>query len=165
MLYTIEMPDDVDSEKLSAISDLENSDLGERAICRVVFGPFQVHVCTGAYHRLQCMFYHLSKYDYPPYNEAIAEASMVEKSTPADNQSDLDTNAKVRIYQVTMINPSLFIYEADHPLLSIKECLLRRRARMGKTKAPFKDNLALQLSLDCLDSKAIVPMYPPRFNR
>ena len=168
MLYTIDLPDDIDSEKLSVISDLENSDLGERAICRVVFGPTQIHFCTGAYHRLQCMFYHLAKYDYPPYRDQSFESPPETKDVPVDKaeKGHLDNNTKVRVYQLTAINPSFFIYAADHPLLATKECLLRRKAQLGKTnKAPFTDNLALQLSLDCWDSKAIVPMYPPRLNR
>ena len=132
MLYTIDLPDDIDSEKLSAISDLENSDLGERAICRVVFGPTQIHFCTGAYHRLQCMFYHLAKYDYPPYRDSLETPP--EKGLPVDNAEKLlDNNTKVRVYQLTAINPSFFIYAADHPLLATKDCLLRRKAQLGKT--------------------------------
>ena len=52
MLYMIEVPDDFDSEQLSAISEsLENSDLGERSMNRLVVGPLQVHLCSGAFHR------------------------------------------------------------------------------------------------------------------
>ena len=132
MLYTIDLPDDIDSEKLSAISDLENSDLGERAICRVVFGPTQIHFCTGAYHRLQCMFYHLAKYDYPPYRDSLETPP--ETGLPVDNaEKPLDNNTKVRVYQLTAINPSFFIYAAAHPLLATKDCLLRRKAQLGKT--------------------------------
>ena len=104
--------------------------------------------------------YHLSNYDYPPYNDSTS-ASEPEPTSLPGNGNDTQ-NTKVRIYQLTAINPSVFVYAADHPHLNIKECLVRRRAKLGKIKAPFSDNLALQLSLDCWDSKAVVPMYPPR---
>jgi hypothetical protein len=44
-----ELPDDLTSEQISELeSDLENSNLNERALCRLVFGPTQVGLSIGA---------------------------------------------------------------------------------------------------------------------
>ena len=80
------------------------------------------------------MFYHLAKYDYPPYRDQSLETPPETKSLPVDEaEKNLDNNTKVRVYQLTAINPSFFIYASDHPLLATKECLLRRKAQLGKT--------------------------------
>ena len=63
-----ELPDDMSSERISELeADLENSNLNERALCRIVFGPTQIKVCSGSLHRISALFHLASLYDYPPY--------------------------------------------------------------------------------------------------
>ena len=68
MLYYFELPDDVSSEQLSELgSDLEYSDLPEKSLCRIVFGPSKIRLCSGSLHRIQMVQHSLAQYDYPPY--------------------------------------------------------------------------------------------------
>ena len=170
MLYNLELPDDLDSDRLSALSDLENSDMGERAMTRVVLGPAQVRYCLGASHRFQCMQYFLSKYDYPPYASNVIEPEDIDsenKKTSPGFQRD----GKMRVYQLTAINPSIEIYAADHANLSIEESLIRRSRNskefLTKKEAvmPFTNVISCQIAVDCLDSKIIVPMYPAKLTK
>ena len=56
------------SERISELeADLENSNLNERALCRIVFGPTQLKVCSGSLHRVSALLHLAALYDYPPY--------------------------------------------------------------------------------------------------
>lgn len=162
MLYFLQLPDDVDSEQLSCISNLESSEMSEKALTRLVIGPCQVKICSGACHRLNCMLYFLSKYDYPPYANSESAFPHEDLSLSPNNAAE----GKVRVYQLTAINPCVFIYAADHPNLgSMEDCLQRRWQKsdnLAKMKISFTERLTCQISLDCLDSQVVTPMYPPR---
>jgi vacuolar protein sorting-associated protein 13B len=180
LLYHLELPNDFDSEQLSVISDLENSDLEEKSICRVVVGPSKARICSGSVHRFKILEHHLASYDYLPYKQVesylnqaeSAKTSVIKEVEDFTDDDEDDTSnkvaGKVRIYQLTAINPSLLVYASDHPNLSPQECLLHRRQnRLNiNTNQPIKDSFTSQpcclISIDCLDSQALVPMYPLR---
>ncbi len=67
-LYCLEIPSEYTSEQLSEIGcDLEYSDLSERALCRFVFGPSLVRICSGFVHCLSLASHFAAQYDYVPY--------------------------------------------------------------------------------------------------
>ncbi len=150
LLYHLEVPEEADWEQLSAISDLESSDMDEKSLCRLVVGPCQARVCSGAQHRLNCVLQHLGKYDYPAYAKEPVEPPQI-----ADQAESALVSAKRRVYQLTIINPTLSIYAADHPDAN-KSQISPRRVKS------FLERLSCVISLDCLDSKVVMPMYLPR---
>ena len=119
LLYQLDLPYDFDSENLSVISDLENSPWNERFMSRMVLGPASIKICSGSVHRIGTIAHFLSKYDYPPYKERSQGNDTIDDSKAYDNIESNETMEesakKVRIYQLTAINPSVFVYAADHP--------------------------------------------------
>ena len=171
LLYHLGLPDDFDSEHLSVMSDLENSDMEEKSICRIVFGPVKVLMNSGSVHRLSSVLHYLSKYDYAPYS---SEPSDDELELVQENLAPETLSNKIRIYQVTAINPSVQIQSADHLNLQPAECILRREKfevpdnnlNLGSStdnKASTlknSDRPSLVLNCDCIDSQFVTPMYP-----
>ena len=180
LLYQLDLPYDFDSENLSVISDLENSPWNERFISRMVLGPASVKICSGSVHRIGTIAHFLSKYDYPPYRESsqpVKDTLTKGKASKADSNETMEESAKkVRVYQLTAINPSLFVYAADHPCgpvnrLDIEACLKRRAKclthpglRNSAMPSNFTNGLSIVIALDCLDSRYIVPMYPVKLS-
>ena len=68
----------------SAANDLEYSDLPEKSLCRVIFGPSKIFACSGSLHRLEMLQHCLSNYDYPPY---FSQAETTEHDTFAEHDS------------------------------------------------------------------------------
>ena len=100
-----------------------------------------------------------------------AEENEADTVIADDNITIMEENAKkVRVYQITAINPSVIVYAADHPDSSfdIEAHLVRRaaaatpnhQAKAQEKTILFTNGLSLVMSLDCLDSKLIQPMYP-----
>ena len=189
LVYQLDLPSDFESDNLSVISDLENScSWNEKFICRAVLGPASLRVCSGSLHRLATIYHFASKYDYPPYKmdqkEDAEEVAIAADEDSSSEDAIMEENAKkVRVYQMTAINPSVIVYAADHPepLSSfdkddIEAHLARRATQNHRTAADhlskpeaaarlpilFTNGLSMVMSLDCLDSKLIQPMYPTK---
>ena len=95
------------SEQISELeADLESSNLNERALCRLVFGPTQLKVCSGSVHRVSALVHMASLYDYPPYSvtnfaeilavEAGSEAALISEAALLQQQG-----SPMRVYQVS----------------------------------------------------------------
>ena len=65
-LYTVDLAADADSEQET---DLEQSNLAERALVRLVLAPAQVHVTQGLVSRAGTIQELVRDYDYVPYVE------------------------------------------------------------------------------------------------
>ena len=116
---------------------------------------------SGSVHRLSSTLHYLSKYDYSPYGQEITEDDLVIKENGSGSEN---VSNKIRIYQVTAINPSIRIHSADHLNLSPIECI-RRREKCGDgndstLNISSKRVPSLLINCDCIDSQFVVPMYP-----
>ena len=172
LVYQLDLPYDFESDNLSVISDLENScSWDEKFICRAVLGPTSIRICSGSLHRLAAILHFTAKYDYPPYKADSVDPIGQRFNEDAIDTTIMEENAKkVRVYQMTAINPSVVIYEADHcdPLSFDVDAHLARRALSKVSHRPdpryppaiYTNGLSMVMSLDCLDSKLIQPMYP-----
>jgi len=104
------------SERISELeADLEHSNLNERALCRLVFGPTQVKVCSGSLHRVSSLVHMASLYDYPPYSDVnVAELLALDPAAEATLNDEasllLQQGSPMRVYQVRHWDYSLKLY-------------------------------------------------------
>ena len=168
LLYHLDLPEEMTSEQLSDFGlDLEYSDLTERSLCRFVFGPARLNVCSGLTHRILIINHFCSAYDYPPYSaldlEASSPRSKRQRQQQPPSQEELDhllQETPLRVYQLTAINPSVFLYHADHPVFQPKKQSNKRRARTAPLIAstglfvncrPIESLPGVALKMECLD--------------
>ena len=100
------------SELLSQLgSDLEYSNLPERALLRMVVGPLQLKVSHGLCHRLSALQHAVGQYNYPPYTDKGAGVK-----TGADRHQTMTTQEAVD--QVLAMGPDLPFrtYQVPQPL-------------------------------------------------
>ena len=172
-LYHFDIPDDFTSEQLSELgTDLENSNLTEKALCRIVFGPTNIKLCSGSLHRMNMVSHFLSSYDYLPYFDASlyptapniykdkvqtsSEQNPVEEDNNIDNQ-----NNPLRVYQITAINPSLRLFLADHPKFTPSQFFhLRNTNKSSPAQSPVEELPQVDLKMEYLDAQITQPMYP-----
>ncbi len=158
-IYVLEIPDDYSSEQLSEVGcDLEHSGLTERALCRFVFGPCKVNVCSGLFHRGSMLAKAAAQYDYPPYQLPVDPSAEEKKVLLSQDEIDsLGHGIPLRVYQITAINPCLNIFYADHCESSMED---RSKALLVKQDVKrLEDIPALCLKLECLDAQLTQPMY------
>ncbi|XP_067008128.2 intermembrane lipid transfer protein VPS13B [Anabrus simplex] len=166
-LYMLEIPDDFTSERLSELgSDLEYSNLSEKALCRVVIGSTVVHLCSGLFHRLQMVQYAARSYDYGPYSTPKPEPSR-EQLPPASAEDfeALDASIPLQVFQVTLFKPEIHIHMADHPTFDPSIFHGHRKRRRSSRVVPLYRAGSLPkltISCQCLDAKLVKPMYPRR---
>lgn len=168
LLYHLDLPEEVTSEELSEFGlDLEYSDLTERSLCRFVFGPARLNVCSGLTHRILIINHFCSAYDYPPYSgfdlEPSSPRSKRQRQQQHPSQEELDhllQETPLRVYQLTVINPSVFLYHADHPVFQPKKQSSKRRARAAPLitssglfvqSRPIDSLPGVALKMECLD--------------
>ena len=168
LLYHLDLPDEMTSEQLSEFGvDLEYSDMTERSLCRFVFGPARLNVCSGLTHRILMINHFCSAYDYPPYSaldlEKSSPRSKRQRQQQPPSQDELDhllQETPLRVYQLTVINPSVFLYHADHPVFQPKKQSSKRRARAAPLTAslglfiqsrPIDSLPGVALKMECLD--------------
>ena len=168
LLYHLDLPEDMTSEQLSEFGlDLQYSDLTERSLCRFVFGPARINVCSGLTHRIQIINHFCSAYDYTPYSEMDLQTSSPrgkrQREQQVPNQEELDhllQETPLRVYQLTAINPSVFLYHADHPLFQPRKQSSKRKARVAPLMAspalfvhsrPIDSLPGVALKMECLD--------------
>ena len=176
-LYHFDIPDDFTSEQLSELgSDIESANLPEKALCRIVFGPTNIQICSGSLHRTNMISYFVSSYDYPPYYVPIEgmESSIELDRVAADtsNEQDLEEedpenirplNNPVRIYQITAINPSISLLLADHPKFTPSQFYQSRSAnRNAPAQSPLEELPRIDLKMEYVDANIRQPMYPTK---
>ena len=177
-LYHFDLPDDITSEQLSELgSDMANSNIPEKALCRVVFGPMNIKICSGSMHRLNLISHFFSFYDYQPYLDPSERGGPFEIPDPKietsieDDVVDEDLNETrdfsnpLRVYQITAINPSLRIIFADHSSFTQSQFFHVRGANKNiPAQSPLEDLPYLELKMEYLDAQVKHPMYPPANN-
>ena len=136
-VYNLDIPSDIGSEDLSELGhDLENSNLPERALCRFVIGPAQVHLSESAISRANTVLDLVNNYDYLPYIQEKPEPGPEGLTLPTKEEIDnLENNNPVRVYRLTLLHPSLTLH-----------------SKGGRIEA----------GLRCADIVQQVPMYPLR---
>ena len=162
-MYVLSIPDEWTSDQLSEIGvDFEYSNLSERALCRVVLGPSRINVCSGLLHRLKTVMYFSDSYDYTPYVIAPIDEADRTKTGPSKEELDLLMHeTPVRVYQLTAINPSFYVYSADHPS-SIPLRSLHLRPLLSGKALPLDQLPGVCVKMECLDTQYSHPMYPHR---
>ena len=175
-IYHFDIPDDFTSEQLSELgSDMENSNLPEKALCRIVLGPTNIKLCSGSIHRLNMITYFLSLYDYSPYLDPLEisdysnlDSSNIETSIQQDETMDDTINSNplinpLRVYQITAINPSVSILFADHSKFVPSHFFqIRNIQRNLPAHSPLEDLPHLDFKMEYLDAQVTQPMYPAR---
>ncbi|XP_047111784.1 vacuolar protein sorting-associated protein 13B [Schistocerca piceifrons] len=168
-LYMLELPDDFNSERLSELgSDLEYSNLPERALCRVVVGPMLLRLSSGLFHRLQAVQGAALLYDYCPYSVPKPEPSR-EQLPPASAEDfeALEANIPVQVFQITFFKPEIQLQLATHPPFEPSVMQANRKRKRSARIQPLcqlAPNSLPQVTLECqcLDAKMVRPMYPKR---
>ncbi|CAB3369189.1 Hypothetical predicted protein [Cloeon dipterum] len=150
--YLLDLSDGMSTEFVQQFEgDLENSNLPERALCRMVIGPLQLNVTSGLIHRAQEIMKAASSYNYPPYVDPPAEPTLSSLTPPSESDiSALETYIPIRAYQLTMFKPVVNITYLDHPEK-------KRKRREFEGGAPY-----LSFECQCLDATHVKPMYPNR---
>lgn len=166
-LYQLELPGEMASEYLSQLgSELEYSNLPEKALFRLAVSPLQLKVSYGLCHRLSALWHAAHLYNYPDYADPGLELTRRSSSSPeADQLVTMGSNLPSRTYQVAILRPLIFIsVNAPHPDFDLQRLFERRVIRM-------KDSLysgtaltmpVLKLACTCADLQIVHPMYPIR---
>ena len=136
-VYHVELPSDLNSDTMSELSaDLEQSNLPERALCRVVLGPARLTVSQAGVSRVRTVVELVQDYDYVPYVEARPEPGPDNLGLPTREEVEsLENNNPVRVYRLTLLQPSVTV--------------------VGKLSS-------LELGLSSLSLVHQTPMYPLR---
>ena len=111
-VYHVDLPNDLSSDTMSELSaDLEQSNLPERALCRLVLGQARLRVSQGAVSRVRTVLELVQDYDYVPYVEPRPEPGPDNLSLPTREEVEsLENNSPVRLYRLTVLQPSLTLY-------------------------------------------------------
>ena len=144
-IYTIEFPSDASSEDISDLaSNMEYSNLPERALCRLVLGPAALHVDAGAAQRFKiladlaatCESSSGSRYGGGLDDRVGGGGSPRVLEIPTKEEIDsLENNNPCRQYRITLLHPSLTLHGPSS---------------------------LMELGLRCLDVTILTPMYPLR---
>ncbi|GLH10327.1 Vacuolar protein sorting-associated protein 13 [Gryllus bimaculatus] len=167
LVYMLEIPEDISSERLSELeSDLENSNLSEHSLMRLVVGPLDVRLRSGLFHRLTMVQCAASLYDYDPYSPPKPEPSH-ESLQPVsmDDFEALEANIPKQTIQLTLFKPTLKLYQSDHPVFDLAVLQSNRKRRKSSRVQPLLRCGFLPcvtVSCQCLDAKLVRPMYPQR---
>ncbi len=166
-IYQLELPDEIASEFLSQLgSELEYSNLPEKALFRLAVSPLQLKVSYGLCHRLSALLHAAHQYNYPEYSNA--ESELLRRSTLAPEADQLVTmasNLPSRTYQVAVLRPLVFIsVSPPHPAFDLQRVVERRVIRMKENQAstPAVTMPVLKLACTCADFQIVRPMYPIR---
>ncbi|XP_042214275.1 vacuolar protein sorting-associated protein 13B-like isoform X1 [Homarus americanus] len=168
--YYMELPTDVSSEKLSEIStDLEFSNMSERAMCRIAFGASEVNLSSGFYHRLEAVIHALNQHDYPPYSTPSNHEPPTNLVGPTEDEvASLEANTPIRSYIVTVMEPTVVVHAAQHMHINMKTVFsAKRRKKNQKASAELCMARVLpvpsvRVKLSRLDVEWTKPMYPKR---
>ena len=111
-VYHVDLPTDLSSDTVSELSaDLEQSNLPERALCRLVLGQARLRVSQGAVSRVRTVLELVQDYDYVPYVEPRPEPGPDNLSLPTREEVDcLENNSPVRLYRLTVLQPCLTLH-------------------------------------------------------
>ena len=100
-VYNIDLPPEAGSDDLSELGqDLENSNLAERALCRLVLGPLMINVTQGCVARMTTVHDLVQDYDYVPYVDPPPPPGPDNLNLPTKEEvENLENNAPVRVYR------------------------------------------------------------------
>ena len=105
-MYNLELPGE-DQESVS-LSDLEHSDLPERALARVVIGPASIQLTEGALARCHGVASLVRTYEYPTYWIDRLPPGPEGLQLPSQEEvARLEGNSPQRIVRLTVLHPSL----------------------------------------------------------
>lgn len=135
-IYRIEYPDDASSEDIALLSgNLEQSNLPERALVRLVVGPTNVHVDEDFVRRLGVLQRIINEFE-PNTGTDQNDLHPTKLEIPTKEEIDsLENNNPSRVYQVTVLHPVLTFH-------------------VGETR--------LETGVRCIDATLQTPMYPLR---
>lgn len=167
-LYQLELPQENASEFMSQLgSELEYSNLPERALFRLAVSPLQLKISYGLCHRLSALLHAAHQYNYPEYSNTGLQ--LLHRPMPEPEQLvAMASNLPSKTYQVAILRPLIFLsVSPPHPAFDLQRLVERRVIRM-------KDNWSsgssltgsslpvIKLACTCADLKVIRPMYPIR---
>ncbi|KAG0727470.1 Vacuolar protein sorting-associated protein 13B [Chionoecetes opilio] len=168
--YLMDLPPDLNSEKLSEIStDLEYSNLNERALCRMVVGACEVNITSGFYHRLEAVGHSLAQHDYPPYASPHDREPPGPLAAPAEEEvASLEANTPTRCYLLTLMEPVGVLHSAQHAPVDMRNVLSAKRRKKNRKAcgdlcmARVLPVPRVKVKLSRLDLEWTRPMYPKR---
>ncbi|XP_008197902.1 intermembrane lipid transfer protein VPS13B isoform X1 [Tribolium castaneum] len=166
-LYQMEIPDDASSDILSDLgSNLEYSNLTEKASVRVFIGPLKFRVCSGFFHRTSSLQVAASMYDYPPYYVPKPEPMLTELLPPSEEDFDaLNEFIPTRSVKIMLFEPVVELQFMDHPFFEPAKGTLFKKMKKHSTALPViqlhklpKVTIECKLIEICLSN----PMYVNR---
>nr|XP_045624119.1 vacuolar protein sorting-associated protein 13B-like [Procambarus clarkii] len=168
--YFMDLPTDINSEKLSEIStDLEYSNMSERALCRIAFGASETNLSSGFYHRVEAVIYALCQHDYPPYFTPSNYDPPANLMSPTEDEiGALEANTPIRSYIFTVMEPTVVLHAAQHAHINMKTIFsAKRRKKNQKASAELCMARVLpvpsvRVKLSRLDVEWTKPMYAKR---
>lgn len=122
-IYNIEYPEDATSEDIALLSsNLEYSNLPERAICRLVVGPTNIHVDADLVKRINILRRMILEFDSSAPEVQDDVPTKLEIPTKEDIDS-LENNNPIRVYQITILHPVLTFHCGDRKMETGVRCL------------------------------------------
>jgi hypothetical protein len=153
-------------------SELEYSNLAEKALFRLAVGPSQLKISYGLVHRLSALLHAVEQYNYPDYvsvphhllHKAMNNANHVEQLVAVTMAGSLP----IRSYQAAVLRPLVFIsLSPPHPTFDLQRLVERRiiRSKELPSSTSILSSVAApvwKMTFTCADFQLTRPMYPDR---
>ncbi|GAB1597682.1 vacuolar protein sorting-associated protein 13B-like [Argonauta hians] len=139
-LYTVTEPERRPGSKSSTSSDVNSSEINanirENALLTFVLGSVSVNVSSSLIHRSQKVFYCAIDHEYEPYSLPTTELFSDTSPLPTLEQvTHLEEYTPIRTYNVTVLEPKIYIFAAEHPQKTISK---RKRPTVSRNRSNAK---------------------------
>ncbi|CAG9819390.1 unnamed protein product [Phaedon cochleariae] len=166
-VYQMEIPSDASSDILSELgSNYEFSNLSESSCLRMCFGPLNLRLCSGFFHRTSSLQIAASYYDYPPYYTLKPDLPLQDLLPPSEEDFDaLNEFIPSRKMRITFFAPIIELELMDHPYFQPSKGTLFKKRKKISTSTPVKPLVELpKYTIECqfLDISIDYPMYVNR---
>ncbi|XP_014791410.2 intermembrane lipid transfer protein VPS13B [Octopus bimaculoides] len=125
-LYTVIEPERKAGSKSSTSSDANSTEnvanIRENALLTFLLGSVIVNVSSSFVHRLQKVFYCATDHEYEPYS--LPKTELLNDNSPlptVDQVKHLEEYTPIRTYNVTVLEPKIYIFAAEHPQKTIQK--------------------------------------------
>ncbi|GAB0097730.1 vacuolar protein sorting-associated protein 13B [Sergentomyia squamirostris] len=159
LVHEVEIPEDI-ARSSDLGSDLEFSDLSEKCLQRVFFGPFTIRYGQGVAHLIETFQGYIKSYNYAPYLEEKPRLSFSQLSPASTDDYDaLMSEIPLQVYEVSFTDATLEIYTGDHEKTGHRSV---RKKNSRDSLHPRAIEPSCRFNTESLEGRMETPMYPNR---